>query len=127
MPKTYYLAGNVVNVAVRGIPYTPPTGSYVALYTTSPTQSGGGVEVSALGYSRQAAIWTAPVNGQSSNVADIVFPVALALWGTVVAYGLVDAGLAGNLLYYANLNAPQLVEVNDQIKFPAGQLQILES
>jgi hypothetical protein len=127
MPKTYYLSGNVINAAVRGIPYTPPTGSYVALYTTSPTQAGGGVEVATMDYSRQQAVWTAPVNGQSTNVADLVFPVALVSWGTIVAYGLVDAGLSGNILYYANLNAPQLVQINDQIKFPAGQLQILES
>lgn len=127
MPKTYYWAGNVINAGLRGVPYTPPTGSYVALYTTSPTPTGGGVEVVGGGYSRQQAVWTAPVNGQSTNVADLVFPVASTSWGTIVAYGLVDAGLSGNLLYFAPLNAPQLVQINDQIKFPAGQLQILES
>ena len=99
MPKTYYWAGNVINAGLRGVPYTPPTGSYVALYTASPTPAGGGVEVVGGGYSRQQAVWTAPVNGQSTNVADLVFPVASTSWGTIVAYGLVDAGLSGNLLY----------------------------
>jgi hypothetical protein len=127
MPKTYYLSGNVINAAVRQTPYVPPTGSYVALYTTSPTPAGGGVEVSGGGYSRQQAVWTAPVNGQSTNVADIVFPVASTSWGTIVAYGLVDAGLSGHLLYFAPLNAPQLVDINSQVKFPVGQLQILEA
>jgi hypothetical protein len=127
MPKTYYWAGNVINAAVRQIPYTPPSGSYVALYTMSPTPAGGGVEVATLDYSREQAVWTAPVNGQSSNVADIVFPVAETVWGTIVAWGLVDAPVAGNLLYFANLGAPQFVQINNQIKFPAGQLQILES
>jgi hypothetical protein len=127
MPKTYYLDGNFINVALRGIPYTPPTGSYIALYTTSPTQAGGGVEVVGGGYGRQAVTWTAPVNGQSFNVADIVFPVATTMWGTVTSYGLVDAGISGNILYYASLSSPQVVQINDQIKFPAGQLQCLES
>ena len=127
MPKTYYWAGNVINAGLRGVPYTPPTGSYVALYIASPTPAGGGVEVVGGGYSRQQAVWTAPVNGQSTNVADLVFSVASTSWGTIVAYGLLDAGLSGNLLYFAPLGAPQLVQINDQIKFPAGQLQILES
>ena len=127
MPKTYYWAGNVINAGLRGVPYTPPTGSYVALYTASPTPAGGGVEVVGGGYSRQQAVWTAPVNGQSTNVADLVFPVASTSWGTIVAYGLVDAGLSGNLLYFAPLNAPQLVDINSQVKFPVGQLQILEA
>ena len=127
MPKTYYWAGNVINAGLRGVPYTPPTGSYVALYTASPTPAGGGVEVVGGGYSRQQAVWTAPVNGQSTNVADLVFPVASTSWGTIVAYGLVDAGLSGNLLYFAPLNAPQLVQINDQVKFPTGQLQVLEA
>jgi hypothetical protein len=99
----------------------------VALYTTSPNANGGGVEVSGGGYSRQSVVWTAPVNGQSSNVADLVFPVATGVWGTLTSYALCDAPVAGNILYYANLNAPQLVQINDQIKFPSGQLQILES
>ena len=127
MPKTYYWAGNVINAGLRGVPYTPPTGSYVALYTASPTPAGGGVEVVGGGYSRQQAVWTAPVNGQSTNVADLVFPVASTSWGTIVAYGLVDAGLSGHLLYFAPLNAPQLVQINDQVKFPTGQMQVLEA
>ena len=126
MPKTYYLDSAMINAALRQIAYTPPTGSWVALYTVSPTVSGGGVEVSVGGYSRQSAVWSAPVNGQSSSTADIVFPVASAPWGTIVAFGLLDAGTAGNLLYFAPLNAPQVVATMDQVKFPAGQLQVIE-
>ncbi len=126
MPKTYYLDGVLINAALRQIAYTSPTASYVALYTTSPTQSGGGVEVTGGGYGRQTAVWSAPVAGQSSNTADVTFPVATAAWGTITSFALVDAATAGNILYYANLNATQTVAINDQVKFPAGQLQVIE-
>ena len=126
MPKTYYLDGSAINAALRGIPYVSPAASYIALYTTSPTKSGGGVEVSGGAYSRQICTWTAPVNGQSFSVGDVIFPVATTLWGTVTSFALVDAPLGGNILYFANLNAPQLIQPNDQLKFFSGQLQVIE-
>jgi hypothetical protein len=127
MPKTYYLDGALINAALRQIPYTPPLASYVALFTTSPTQSGGGIEVvSGGGYGRQSAVWTAPVSGQSSNVAAVIFPVATGSWGTITSFALMDAPTAGNVLYYANLNASQTININDQVQFPVGQLQVIE-
>lgn len=127
MPKTYYLDAVLINAALRQVEYTPPTASYVALYIVSPTFSGGGVEVaSGGGYGRQAVVWSAPVSGQSSNTADVVFPVATSPWGTITSYALLDAPTAGNVLYFANLNATQTIQTNDQVKFPAGQLQVIE-
>lgn len=126
MPKSYYLDGNILNAVLRGISYTSPVASYVALFTTSPTRAGGGVEVSGGSYARQIGAWSAPVNGLSSNTSDLVFPVASALWGTVTSYGLYDNIAGGNLLYFADLNAPRLVQINDQMKFPTGQLQVIE-
>jgi hypothetical protein len=126
MPKTYYLEDNFINAALRATPYTSPLASYVALYTTSPTKAGGGVEVSGGTYSRQTCVWSIPVNGVSTNSADVDFPVATALWGTITSFALVDSPLAGNILYFANLNAPRLVQINDQVKFPIGQLQVIE-
>jgi hypothetical protein len=126
MPKSYYLDGNILNAVLRGIPYTSPVASYVALFTTSPTRAGGGVEVSGGSYARRPATWTAPSSGMSSNASDLEFPVASALWGTVTSYGLYDASVGGNLLYFADLNAPRLVQINDQMKFPTGQLQVIE-
>ena len=126
MPKSYFLEDSFINAALRAIPYTSPLTSYVALYTTTPTKAGGGVEVSGGSYSRQICVWTAPVSGSSTNAADLFFPVATALWGTVTSFALLDGPLAGNLLYFANLNAPRLVQINDQVKFPIGQLQVIE-
>ena len=102
----------------------PPAQTFLALFTATPTPSGGGTEVgSGSGYGRQVITFTAPASGQCSNTADIVFPIAVvADWGTITSYGIYDAASGGNLLYFANLSTPRYVAVSDQLKFPAGQL-----
>lgn len=127
MPKTYYLSNNVLNVALRGIPFTPPAVIYVSLYTVAPGVGGGGTEVAGGSYARQIAVFTVPASGQLSNTADILFPVASASWGTIVSFALMDASSGGNMLYFGNLSTPRLVLVSDQIKFPMNQLVVQES
>lgn len=122
MPKTHYLDNTFLNAALRGIPFTPASTIYVALYTAAPTVSGGGTEVTGGGYTRQTVSFTTPASGQTSNVSDVVFPIASAAWGTVVAFGLLDAASAGNLLYFNLLSVPRTVGINDQVRFPVGQL-----
>lgn len=126
MPKTYYLDDNFINAALRNTPYTSPATIYVALYTVAPTEAGGGTEVSGGGYGRQTITFSVPVNGQSSNTADITFPVATVAWGTVTSFALLDAASGGNMLYFGNLSTPRNVLASDQIRFPAGQLLVLE-
>jgi len=126
MPKTYYLDDNFLNAALRGIPFTPPASVYVALYTVAPGVGGGGTEVAGGSYARQTVTLTAPVNGQCSNTADVLFPVASLSWGTIVSFALLDASSGGNMLYFGNLSTPRLVLVSDQVRFPNGQLIVQE-
>lgn len=122
MPKSYYLSNGLLNSALRGQAFNVPASAYLALFTTMPTAGGGGVEVSGGAYTRQIAAFAAPVNGQCLNSADILFGVATAPWGNVIGYGLYDASSGGNLLYFNLLSTPRNVLVNDQLRFPAGQL-----
>ena len=122
MPKTTYLDNNFINAALRQIPFTSPLAVYLALYTTAPTVGGGGVEVSGGSYARQIVVFTAPVLGVSSNNADVLFPVASVAWGTIVAFGVFDASAGGSLLYFNTLSTPRTVLINDQVRFPLGQL-----
>jgi hypothetical protein len=127
MPKSTYLDNNFLNAALRNTPYTPPVSVHLALYLIAPGVGGGGTEVSGAGYSRQPVTFSAPVGGQCSNTADINFPVALADWGTVTAFGLLDNSSGGNLLYFGNLSSPRFIAASDQAKFPTGQLVTQES
>jgi hypothetical protein len=127
MPKSLYLDTVVLNAALRNIPFTPPATVYVALFTTAPTSGGGGVEVSGGGYTRQPAPFAAPVGQVCASSADVVFPLASSPYGTVVAFALFDAPTGGNMLYFANLSSPRTIGINDQLRFPAGQLVATES
>jgi hypothetical protein len=122
MPKTYYLDNNFLNAALRGIPFTPPLAVYVALYTVAPDVSGDGTEVFGGGYDRQIVTFTAPANGQVVTTADVLFPVAAALWGTITSFAFLDAPSGGNMLYFGNLSAARPVDISDQVRFPGGQL-----
>lgn len=125
--KSYYLDNLYLDAALRGIPFTPPSQIYVALYTVTPTPIASGVEVSGGGYVRQAVTFSEPENGQLRSVADVVFPVASALWGDIVGFALVDAVSGGNVLYYAGLGSPRQIDVSDQVTFPSGALVCQET
>ncbi len=127
MAKTDYLETSMLNHVLRNVSYTSPTQPYVALYTVAPTDVGGGTEVTGGGYARQAVTFTAPAPDSVSNTTDVTFPIASAGWGTVVAFGIFDAATGGNLLYYANLTVARDVLINDQLRFPTGQLIVEES
>ena len=126
MPKTDYLEDTFLNHALRGIDWTSPATVYCILYTVVPTDAGGGTEVSGGSYARQAVTFGVPDVGRTANSVDVIFPIATADWGDIVAYGVIDALTGGNLLYWANLNAAYPIHVTDQWKFPAGSLLVIE-
>ena len=108
---------------------TGPTTLYIALFTTAPTDVGGGTEVSGGSYARQAvtsalANWagtqaaasttaSSGTSGTTSNNAAITFPSPSANWGTVTSWGIFDALTSGNLLMYANLTTSKTVNNGD--------------
>ena len=72
-----YLKNQLVNAALRGQAYTPPTHIYLALYTSDPTADDLGTEVSGNGYARQQVAYAAPTAGVSVNSTDVTFPQAV--------------------------------------------------
>jgi hypothetical protein len=126
MSKSNYLEEALLNHVLRGVPFAPPTGIFVALFTTAPTETTPGVEVTGGAYARQPVTFGVPSGGTCSNMADVTFPIATTGWGTITSFGLYDQVSGGNLLYYANLTSPRDILVNDQVRFPAGQLLCTE-
>ena len=96
--KTQTHEQSVLNV-LRATNITAPATTYVALFTTAPTDTTGGTEVTGGGYARQAYGAAAPSGSPSqiSNAADILFTMPAS---TVVAVGLMSASTAGSLLYW---------------------------
>lgn len=133
-----YLENKVIDWLFRGQAFTPPTTLYFALFTASPTDAGGGTEVSGGGYTRMSracslvnfsstlsaadtAVSSTGTSGTTYNIADIQFPDPSANWGTVVALGIYDAASAGNLLYWGPVNPNKTINNGDApAKFAAS-------
>jgi len=135
MSKSNHLEDEIINHIFRTGSFTKPPGIFVALYTAAPSDSGGGTEVSAGGYTRVDAgqgdsSWAAPAggNGQTSNSNAINFPAPTGNWGVVTHFGLFDALTAGNLLYHGALTQPKTINNGDSApSYAAGTLVVTES
>lgn len=121
-----YLEEAVLNHVFRNIALSSPATVYLALYTTDPGETGGGVEVSGGAYARQAVTFGAPsqIGGKATikNSVEIAFPVATADWGLIVSVGVRDLLTVGNLLYYGPMTVSKTINDGDQLKFAVNAL-----
>ena len=127
MNKSDYLAVKQLNNALRGIAYTPPTTLFAALFTTTPTSAGGGVEVATGSYARQPVTFSAPSGNQCLSSGGTYFNIPTLDWGNIVGAALFDASTTGNMLYFGDLVTPRIVYAGDPVFFPAGYFAITES
>ena len=79
-------------------------------------------EITQPSYVRQAAPFTTPANGQTSNSADVLFPIANEVWGSITHIGIFDAQTGGNLLYRSPAEFVKTVDVSSQYKIPKNYL-----
>lgn len=135
-----YLENKLVDQIFRGQAYTFPTTVYVGLLTATPSDPGGGTEVSGSAYARVAvtsslANWagtqgtgttvaSSGTTGTTSNNTAITFPTPSATWGTVTAFGIYDASTSGNLLFYGTLSISKTINNGDTVTFPAASLSL---
>jgi hypothetical protein len=119
-----YLENALINGTLRGSSYTAPTTTYLALYTSDPTDADTGTECSGTSYARQSVTFGAPSNGASTNSAAIEFPQAGGSWGTIAYVGIRDALTVGNLLYHTPLDASKTIATGDVFRIAAGSLSV---
>lgn len=132
MNKSVYLSNKQLNEAVGGVNYSAPANLYFSLYTSAPTASGGGTEVSGGGYARKLVAnnttnFSTAAAGSVTTLNDITWAPATSSWGTVTAVGVHDASTGGNLLYFTTLNTQRTVGAESAFSFPAGSLVWTES
>ena len=120
-----YLAHALLSHTLRNTAYTTPgTSLYCALYTTAPTASTAGTEVTGGTYSRvQVTTWDAPTNGATANTSTITFPTATAGWGTVLAGSVMDAATVGNLLFFDDFTGV-VVGIGGSFPIAAGDFDV---
>ena len=114
---TNYLENAVLNHVFKNSPYTSPTTVYLALFTVSPTDAGGGTEVTGGGYARQAVTFSTATTGSNNNTAAVNFTAAGANFGTIVASAYFDALTGGNMLAWDG-SGSSVINDGDTLQFP---------
>lgn len=104
--KSDYLEAAQLNEALGGTAFGAPATVYVALYSASPTDAGGGTELSGGAYARASVTnnttnW--PAGNPKSNGTTISYSQATADWSRAYSWGIFDALSSGNLLYWGPL------------------------
>ena len=110
--------------------YTAPSTYHIELYTSAPSDSGGGTPVSGTGtaYVRKeitkgSSHWTRAAN-VVSNTNTVSFAVPTADWGRVTHFGIFDASTSGNLILHGSLANAKNINLGDPApKFSAGELK----
>ena len=125
MSATNFLEDKFLLASLTGNTYTGNGTVYLALYSTAPSESGSGTELSGSGYSRQSIAFTVNTgNGVATNSANVVFGNATANWNTAVAYGVIDAPSGGNILYTGALTPNQTLYNGYNMTFQTGNVSI---
>jgi len=106
---------------------TRPTAWYVGLFTSAPSDTGGGTEVSGSAYARKDT-GTIAVSGTATtatNSAAIEFAAASGgNWGDIGWAAVFDASSGGNMLAWAPLTTSRTINDGDVFRIPAGSLTI---
>ena len=122
-----YLQDNLLNVSLRNTAFTAVAQPYVSLHTADPTDSTGTAlanEVTGGSYARQTLTFGAPSSGIVTTTADVIFPIATALWGNVGYVSVFDALTSGNLLYHGPLSPAVVIDTTDQLRILLGNFTI---
>jgi hypothetical protein len=131
------LEGDLLNAVFNKTTYTSPT-TWIALFTTTPTDTGGTEVTGSNAYARQEVApdtlstsnpnWTTTgTTGTAKKIENadtITFPQATGDWGTVRGFGIYDASSGGNLLWHGLLDTSRVVDCGTTFKFESNQLQL---
>ena len=118
---------NIALNYIRGVaPPTPPTGVFIGLFSSDPTDAAtGGTEVttSVRAAGRVAGTFGAATTGTMANSATIDFGSSAGA-ATVSHFAAFDAATGGNKLFSGALTASKSVTANDPVSFAAGSLSL---
>jgi len=126
--KTDYAENKVLDAILNQSSFSVAT-PYIALFTATPSDAGGGTEVTGGSYARAVSTtsWPTASAGSCANDVAIAFPTATANWGTVTQFAVMDAVTAGNMLYWGDLTTPRAINNGDPTPtFAIGALVITE-
>lgn len=125
-----YAERKVLDHLFKNTSYTSPS-AYIALFTSDPTDSASGTEVSGNGYARvqidtvMGSATTGSDNSSITNGSNITFAAASGgSFGTITHIGIFDASSTGNLLAHGALSASKQIDDGDTFQITTGNLTI---
>jgi hypothetical protein len=133
-----YLANKLLDLMFNNTAYAKPE-TWVAFATTAIIDADDGdamdeVATAGTAYARvqvninggASPTWDLAALGVVDNTHAITFPTATATWGTVTSVAIMDSTTedAGNVLFYDNTIADQVVGTGDVVSFAIGALDI---
>jgi hypothetical protein len=122
-----YTESLVLNWLLTTNTATRPTAWYVGLFTSAPSDTGGGTEVSGSAYARKAT-GTITVSGTATtatNSTAIEFDAASGgNWGAIGWAAIFDASTGGNMLAWAPLTTSRTINDGDVFRIPATSLTV---
>lgn len=131
MSKSNALENELLDLVLGGQAWTIPANVWVGLYTTSPGDAGGGVEVVGGSYARvmvanDLTTWEAAVSGVKANAIAIDFPQATADWGTVKAWAVHRHATNDDVLYWGTVLPNRIILNGAEPSFMPGALVVNE-
>lgn len=126
-----YLIKKLLDHAMGKAAYTTPADVYVALYDGYPLSGGSELDtVTDVDYAREkmedtdwnSATYVEPL-GSITNATAVDFGIAGSDWGVITHWAIFDDPTAGNMLYFAPLEAARNVLTNDPVLYPIGELR----
>lgn len=125
-----YAERKILDHLFKNTSYTSPS-AYIALFTTDPSDSDSGSEVSGNGYARVQIDTLMGSAASASDVTSITNTSAITFaaasggsFGTITHIGIYDASSAGNLLAHGQLTASKQIDDGDQFQINTGNLTI---
>lgn len=135
MTVSTYLGNAILDLALRGVAFVPPSAVYLSLHTGDPGAAGDNeLTVSAWpSYARKetsdgagiASGFAAANAKQTQNTKQLLFePFDGAASKVITHFGLWDAAAGGNFLFGAALAAARQFDPSDEALFYPGRLVI---
>jgi len=125
MSASNYLEDALLAATLTATTYTSPADVYVALYSTTPTDSSSGTELTGNGYARQLTTFTVNTgNGIANSSSTATFTASGGDWLPALGWSIVDDSTGGNILYYSTLSPAQTVLDGDDLVINTGNIQI---
>jgi len=105
MIKSKYLANKVLNHVLGVSAFEMPVVVHLALFSSIEGLEDGLLdhELGGSGYARRPLSMAAAVGKASTSSAAAAFDPATTDWGPLIAWAIMDAAVAGNVLYYGEM------------------------